>query len=250
MVLPPTSHRQEVFGRTLKSMNAVNCIKGENKLHNSYDSILFDLDGTLIDPKDGIFGGIRFALDKMGCPIPPASEFSSFVGPPLRKIFGKLLKTDNASRIEQAVQFYREKYSIDGLFENALYPGVAEMLSCIAGSGYTIFLATAKPRVFARQIIEQHALNQYFKGIYGSELDGRFDDKGDLICHLLEQEGVAGKGAVMVGDRSDDVRAALRNGVFCIGVTYGYGSRDELAKAGADLIIDSPEEVSEFCMDG
>jgi phosphoglycolate phosphatase len=205
-------------------------------------TILFDLDGTLTDPSDGIYESVHYALDRLGAPPPPAADMRALVGPPLRQSFAKLL--GNGDRVEEAVDHYRQKYRLSGLYRNRLYPGVSAMLHWLSRRPRgRIYLATAKPRVFADVILKHLGVDSYFNGVYGSELDGTFDDKGSLIRHLLEVEGIRSTGAVMVGDRAQDMQAARRNHMLGIGVGYGFGSREELTAAGAEAVLASPEEL-------
>jgi len=206
-----------------------------------FDTVLFDLDGTLTDPSDGIYEAINYALDRLEAPRPAVIDMRSLVGPPLRHTFAKLLGPGN--RVEKAVGYYRKQYRSTGIYRNRLYPGVAGMLHQFNRRGCRIYLATAKPHVFARTILQHLEIDSYFKGVYGSELDGTFDDKGQLIRHLLAVEGLDSETAVMVGDRGQDIHAARRNGMPGVGVSYGFGSREELAAAGAVAIVENPVDL-------
>lgn len=203
----------------------------------------FDLDGTLTEPFEGITRSIQYALTGLGASVPTQVELARYIGPPLRRTFGLLLETDDTEVIEEAMRLYRERFADVGLFENTLYDGIVDLLAALQSAAVPIFVATAKPHIFAKRIIEHFTLAQYFTGIYGAELDGRFDNKADLIEHLLEQEQLPAQTAVMVGDRREDVVAAKVHGVGAIGVTYGYGSDEELRAAGADHICSSPQEL-------
>lgn len=211
----------------------------------TFKNILFDLDGTLSDPGPGIVACIQSALREMGHRPPAASELTQYIGPPLRGTFATLLATDDSARIEQAVASYRERFSKTGMFENNVYPGIPEVLEQLASPGTTLFVATAKPRRYAIQIIEYFRLATYFEGIFGPELDGRFDDKGELISHILATYQLQAEESVMIGDRANDIIAAKKNGLSSVGVTYGYGSLDELLSAGACSICESPEQIPE-----
>jgi phosphoglycolate phosphatase len=206
--------------------------------------VLFDLDGTLTDPVEGITRCLRYALETLGATSPPLSQLAAYIGPPLRVTFAELLNADrNASAVEQAVQLYRERFSTVGLFENDPYPGVVEMLRTLRAIGFRLYIATSKPHVFAQRILRHFALDGYFAAVYGSELDGRHDDKGELVQFLLQQERLSGSETVMVGDRSHDVLAARQNSVLAMGVTYGYGTEGELLQAKADFLCHSPADV-------
>jgi phosphoglycolate phosphatase len=167
----------------------------------------------------------------------------------LRQSFAKLLGC--VDRVEEAVDHYRQKYRSSGLYRNRLYPGVSAMLRRLSRRPEgRIYLATAKPRVFAVVILKHLGIDSYFNGVFGSELDGTFDDKGLLIRHLLEVEGIPSAGAVMVGDRAQDIHAARRNHMAGVGVGYGFGSREELTAAGAEAVLASPEELSAYLRNG
>jgi phosphoglycolate phosphatase len=208
-----------------------------------FANVLLDLDGTLTDPFDGIAASICYALERMGFDAPAEEELRAAIGPPLRQSFSSFLKTNDADRIEEALRLYRERYSTTGLFENQVYAGVPEMLASLIEAGCRLFVATSKPRVFAQKIVEHFDLARHFAGVYGSDLDGRLDNKKDLICFILAAEGLSADRAVMVGDRSHDVVGAKANAVCAVGVMWGYGSRDELEMAGAEVICQSPNEV-------
>jgi phosphoglycolate phosphatase len=210
--------------------------------------LLFDLDGTLTDPRPGLVGSIRYALERLGAACPSDEALASYIGPPLRGTFAALLATTEPGRIEDAMRLYRERYGVAGLFENAVYAGIPETLAELAATTARRYIATAKPAVFARRIADHFGLARHFDGIYGPELDGRFDAKADLIAHLLAAEGVAAANAVMIGDRANDIAAARANRVRSVGVLWGYGSAAELTDAGADALCAAPGDLS-ACLD-
>jgi phosphoglycolate phosphatase len=145
--------------------------------------------------------------------------------------------------IERAMAFYRERFADVGLYENEVYPGIPAALDALGGVGGRLFVATSKPAVFADRIVRHFALAHHFGGVYGPELDGRLDDKADLLRHLLATEGLDPTGAVMVGDRYADILAGSANGVRAIGVLWGYGSRQELLDAGATAVCAAPGDL-------
>ena len=204
-------------------------------------ALLFDLDGTLTDPRPGIVGSIRYALEQMERASPPDDVLATFIGPPLRGTFASLLETTSPGLIERAVALYRERFGSIGLFENAVYPGVPEMLAGAAALGPASFVATSKPAVYAERIVRHFGLDRHFARVYGAELAGRFEDKSELLPHLLAAEGIAPGTAVMIGDRSVDILAARAAGIPSIGVLWGYGSAAELT--GADALCASPGEL-------
>jgi phosphoglycolate phosphatase len=206
-------------------------------------AILFDLDGTLTDPKVGITRSIQFALSALNYPVPEQDDLLWCIGPPLHQSFAQLLQTADAALVDRAITLYRDRFSTVGLFENALYPKIPRVLQVLRGLGYRCFVATSKPQVFAQQIVKHFELTQLLNGIYGSELDGTRSDKGELIQYVLEREKLASQECVMVGDRSHDMIGAKRHGLTTIGVTYGYGTTAELIANGVDYIAHTPEEL-------
>ena len=212
-------------------------------------TILFDLDGTLTDPKEGIVGCIQHALREMEHAVPPAQSLERFIGPPLHGTFRELLPDPSEAEIERAVAFYRARFEPTGMYENRVYDGVSEALESLQRRGARMFIATGKPRIFAGRIVEHFGLARYFTGVYGCELDGRFLDKGELIDHLLCKESLHPGETVMVGDRRHDVEAARRNDVDTVGVLWGYGSQEELQSAGAGRLLRTPAELTTLLRD-
>ncbi|MEO3358466.1 HAD-IA family hydrolase [Acinetobacter haemolyticus] len=194
-------------------------------------NILIDLDGTLTDPKAGIHRSIRFALEKLGQPLADEVDLDWTIGPPLKASLAKLLNTQDDGLAEQALAAYRERFSVTGLFENEVYPTVAETLQQLQAQGYGLFLATAKPTIYAKQILAHFKLDQYFTEMYGSELTGERTNKADLIAYILEQQNLNAAECIMVGDRQYDVIGARAHGIETIAVNYGYGTVEELAQA-------------------
>ena len=190
-------------------------------------NILFDLDGTLTDPREGITRSIQYALAKLGIDEPDLTRLEHFIGPPLLQAFMQFYRFDEAKAWE-AVNFYRERFKVTGLYENRVFEGVSELLEGLQAQGRTLYIATSKPWEFAREIARHFDFARHFKVIYGSELDGTRTHKDELIRHLLDSEGLAAEHCLMIGDRMHDLLGASRNGVACIGVGYGFGSEDEL----------------------
>lgn len=208
--------------------------------------ILIDLDGTLTDPKVGIHTSIRYAMDKLGFPLAPDLNIDWTIGPPLKASLAKLLDTQDDALAEQALLAYRERYSVIGLFENEVYPSVAQTLKTLKEDGCKLFVATAKPTIYAKRILEHFELSQYFVQIYGSELTGERTNKGELIQYILEQEQLNPVECLMVGDRQYDILGARHNGMEAVAVTYGYGTQDELNQAQPKTMIAQFSELLSY----
>ena len=206
-------------------------------------TILFDLDGTLTDPREGITRCIQYSLGRLGKDIPATDELLWCIGPPLRHSFSALLESGDTRLIEDAMTFYRERFLKIGMFENSVYPGVPETLEAIRAEGVRVVLATSKPTVYAVPILDHFCLSRFFRGIYGSELDGRLSDKGELVAHIVATEGLDIRSCVMVGDRCHDIAGGKKNGMRTAMVSYGYGDRDEIERAEPDVVINSPVEL-------
>ncbi len=203
-------------------------------------NVLFDLDGTLTDPREGIVACLKHALRGLGRSSPPDADLARFIGPPLRETFASLLGSASPAAIDEAVALYRERFAATGIFENALYPDVPPVLAELQALGMTLYVATAKPQLFAERIVDHFGLARFFHRVYGSELDGTRAVKRELIAYILRRESLSPHSTVMVGDRAHDVRGAVANGVLPIGVLWGYGSREELTAAGATVLCAQP----------
>ena len=208
-------------------------------------NILWDLDGTLTDPKEGITRCIQYALEQLGGVIPSSDQLSWCIGPPLKTSFKQLLNTTDPEILDRALAHYRKRFSEKGMFENMLYPGVMSSLDGLRKAGFKLFLATSKPRVFARQILDHFKMTPFFHGIYGSELDGRLSEKGVLIAHIIRQEGLDPAVTLMVGDRVYDIEGGKENKVGTVAVAYGYGTQDELADADPDVVFETIADLTE-----
>ncbi|MDD3030389.1 MAG: HAD family hydrolase [Alphaproteobacteria bacterium] len=215
-------------------------------------NVLFDLDGTISDPKEGITKSIAFALEKMGYTPPPLEELTVYIGPPLWQTFNALMNAPDEKSVEQAVRYYRQRYSDEGrgMVENILYPAIPETLKALKGLGKRIFITTSKAEPIANQIINHFGLSDIFDAVYGAEANGTRSDKTDLISYILERESIAPKDAVMIGDRKHDIVGALDNGVPAVGVLWGYGSAEELRNAGATTLCKKPEDLLNILSEG
>lgn len=202
--------------------------------------MLFDLDGTLTDPKVGITRSIQHALRKRGVDPPDADALAPLIGPPLLHSFQEAFgfSPDEARR---AVEDYREYFSDRGLYENEVYPGIPELLARLRAEGRRIALATSKPTVYAERILAHFDLARHFEVVIGSFLDGRRVEKREVVAAALS--GLASRRAVMVGDRKHDVEGARANGIAAIAVTWGYGPPDELLVAAPQHLARSVDEL-------
>ena len=210
-----------------------------------FNYALFDLDGTLTDPSLGITNSIMYALSKMGRKIPPREELYKFIGPPLVPSFSEFLGM-TADEALTALKFYREYFSTKGLFENIPYDGIDGTLASIKNHGITLALATSKPEDFAVQILEHFGLAEYFTKICGATMDERRTKKAEVVEYALESLGICSadkSSVIMVGDRLHDIEGARENNIKSVGVTWGFGSEDELKKAGADYIAHNMDEL-------
>lgn len=200
-----------------------------------WDTILFDLDGTLTDSGPGIMNGIQYAVEKMGLPGHPRDFYRAFIGPPLIWSFENLLGLDE-EQSKVGIKTYREYYTKTGIWENSPYPGVKELLEKLKKAGLKLGVATSKPEVMANQVLEHFELLPYFDCVCGASLQENRDQKAEAVGRCLEQLG--GR-AIMVGDRHHDIEGARKNNIPCIAVLYGYGSRQEFEEAGAAYIVEN-----------
>jgi phosphoglycolate phosphatase len=219
-----------------------------------YHYILFDLDGTLTDPKLGITGCVQYALRKLGMEAPDADALEPFIGPPLMDSFREFCGLDE-EKGAQAVAYYRERYAVDGLFENEAYPGIVQMLIRLQQAGCHLAVASSKPEVFVKKILEHFGMLSCFEVVVGSGLDGSRVRKEEVLEEALRQlleERVPAKetsayaeDVVMVGDRKFDIQGAKAYGIASVGVAYGYAAEGELEEAGADRIVKTVQELEE-----
>ena len=201
--------------------------------------IYFDLDGTLTDPFEGITKCILYALDQLGFPHPGDDYLHRCIGPPLYDTFPDMVGQDLTLR---AVDLYRERFNDVGWCENVPYDGIHDALDRIAKQGHKLFVATSKPHVAARRIVEHFEFAQYFDQVYGCELDGTRANKVELLAYAVAENPNAAS-RTMIGDRKHDLIGATANGMRPIGVAYGYGGVEELLAANADAIAASPDEL-------
>ena len=213
-----------------------------------FTHIFFDLDGTLTDPAQGITNSFIYALKFYGLPIPSYEELCKLIGPPLPYSFETTFGFDRDKAME-AVAKYREYFSTKGLFENKVYEGIPELLQTLKNQGLHLVVATSKPEEYSVKILEHFKLSQYFDHICGSLIDESRSKKSEVIAYALEYCGL-GEGdkdkVLMVGDRFHDIEGARANKIKSCGVLFGYGSRQELEKSGADFIASTVEDLYRF----
>ena len=203
-------------------------------------TVFFDLDGTLTDPKVGITTSIQYALERLGAEVPESDDLDWCIGPPLLESLATLAGADQAP---EGLRLYRERFSVEGLYENTVYPGIMEVLSCLSDSNLQLCVASSKPRVYVCKILEHFKMTGFFTKIFGSELDGTRGDKTDLLRFALAESRSNASTSVMVGDREHDMIGATDNDMTAIGVLYGYGNENELTQAGARHLVDTPEDL-------
>lgn len=213
----------------------------------AHTAVLFDLDGTLLDSRAAILRSVAHTLRELGHEPPPPPELHWFVGPPLEHGFRRLLAGYGDDRVDEAVATYRRHYERHGLLDGPPFPGIPELLADLAGSGLRLFVATSKREDFAVRAVEAFGLSRYLEAVHGAA-PGHPEEKASLIARILARGGFAPGGPVMVGDREHDMRGAGANGVRAIGVLWGYGSREELADAGADGIAGTVAELRGFLL--
>ena len=211
-----------------------------------YQYILFDLDGTLTNPKQGITTCVAYALEHFGIRTENKEDLCKFIGPPLLESFMKYYDM-SGEEAKTAVEKYRERFGVKGLYENEVFDGIKELLKCLKDQGKELIVATAKPTVYSQQILEYFDLAQYFSFLAGSELDGRRTKKGEVITYALEQCHITDKSKVlMVGDREHDIIGAKENEIDVMGVLYGFGNREEFEINKADYIVETVQELKEI----
>lgn len=207
-----------------------------------FNTVLFDLDGTLTDPSEGITNSVAYALESYGINVENKKSLYSFIGPPLNDSFMKYYGFTPEKAME-AIMVYREYFRDKGIFENEVYDGIPGLLEKIKASGRKIVLATSKPEEFALRILEHFDLLKYFDLVAGASMDEKRNKKGDVISYAMEKGGITAEGTVMIGDREHDILGAKENALPSIGVLFGFGSREELEKAGATYIAETVEDI-------
>ncbi|MBQ9885791.1 MAG: HAD hydrolase-like protein [Lachnospiraceae bacterium] len=215
-----------------------------------FDIILFDLDGTLTDPKTGITTCVQYALNAIGIDEPDNDKLAPFIGPPLKEMFMSYCNVDSDMG-DFLVEKYRERFSTIGKFENEVYDGIPQLLDKLKRNNKTIALATSKPQIFSEQILEHFHIKQYFDILVGSELNGERVHKIDIINEVISRAGGRFDSAktAMVGDRKYDIEGAKSCGICSVGVLYGYGGYEELSAAGADYIVENVRSLEKLLLE-
>ncbi len=213
-----------------------------------YKYVLFDLDGTLTDPYDGITNCVKHTLRTMGFELPDEDDLKKYIGPPLSYSFS-VFNNMNEEQTKQAVSIYRAQYAITGMYENRLLDDTLSTLGMLREKGFKIAVATSKLESVAQEVLEYFKLTEYFDVIGGS-LDDTRHLKSDVIAYVLDRFGISDKSqAVMVGDRFHDVEGAKACGIDCIGVLCGYGDRNELETAGAVYVAENLAEAAKYLIE-
>ena len=208
-------------------------------------TILFDLDGTITDSGEGIINSALFALEHFRLPLPDRETMRVFVGPPLHETFVRFGVPEE--KAEEAVAMYRKRYIPTGMFENTPYPGIEDLLISLKAKGYKLLVATSKPEWMAVDILKHFELDKYFDCICGASMDTSRSSKEAVIRYLLEKNGTA-ENMIMVGDTEFDVLGASEHNIPCVGVSWGYGSVEQMVSAGAIAIANTMQELLE-CLD-
>ena len=215
-----------------------------------YDTVLFDLDGTLTDSGLGITKAVQYALGQLGYAVPPRESLFSFIGPPLHKSFQRHCGLDEAGAVEAVRQFRVYYNEMGGILENEVYPGIRELLRDLKAAGKRLVIATSKPQAAAEKVMHHFGLDEFVPEIIGGTDAPERNTKGKVIAYCLHKFGVDPAAAVMVGDREHDILGAAENGISAIGITWGYGDRAELEGAGAKAVLDTPEETVQYILRG
>jgi phosphoglycolate phosphatase len=215
---------------------------------DKYKIILFDLDGTLSDPKVGITKSVQYALRKMDIVEPDIDRLVCFIGPPLQVSFAEYYNFNEEST-QKAINFYRDRFKLKGMFENELYSNIPLLLKSLKDQGFTLVVATSKPTVFAEKILNYFNIDLYFDLIVGSNLDGTRSSKTEIIQYILDNyHDHKLSDFIMIGDRKHDIIGANNTGIDSIAVTYGYGSIKELSQSNPTHIVDSVEQLKDILM--
>lgn len=209
-----------------------------------YRYAFFDLDGTLVDSEPGILNSVEYALRKMGLDLPPRTELSEFIGPPLWRSFMNVIRLSEPDAA-RAVDTYREYYAVRGVLECTVYDEIRELLQTLREQNVTSVVATCKPHFFANKVLSHFGLDSYFAFVSGPEIDGTRGEKYEVIAHAMKTLNITSPSEIlMIGDRDNDMLGAGRLGIDCAGALWGFGSQEELTQAGAKYLCSTPLEVA------
>jgi len=211
---------------------------------NDMKTILFDLDGTLTDSKEGILKSIQYALSCYGIEE-QLDNLGMFLGPPAHLAFQEFYGFSEEKAFE-ITNVFRKRYSQKGIYENRIYDGIKELLEKFYSDGIKLCVATSKPQIYTEKILNSFDIRKYFDVVVGSDLEGTFCEKSDIIARAIELSGEDKNECVMVGDRKYDIIGAKENGIKSIAVLYGYGNREEFVLSGADFIAEKVENIYEL----
>lgn len=210
-----------------------------------FKNVFLDLDGTLTDSGEGIMNSVAYSLRKFGIEETDREKLRTFIGPPLYASYMREYGFDHEKAL-LAVDFYREYFAPKGIYENRVYEGIPELLGDLKDAGVKLYLATSKPEPYATEIVNHFGLAGYLDGLFGSTMTEERTNKADVIAYALEMTGIDKADVVMVGDRNHDIHGAKANDVASIGVLFGYGDREELWDAGADMIAKTVEDLRQI----
>jgi len=206
-------------------------------------NVLFDLDGTLTDSQEGVIKCFQYTIMELRQAYCSESELKSLIGVPIRSIFQKLLESDDNDLINKAICLYRERFSEIGIVENKVYPGITDLLVVLHKNSYRLWIVTLKNEVDAQKIAKYFSFDKLIRGVYGPNLNEYPDNKSQLIKSVLTDFQLVSNETVMIGDREEDIFAGKSNQTMTIGVTYGYGTEDEITNSGPDYICSNPYEI-------
>ena len=213
-----------------------------------YSTVFFDLDGTLVDSGEGVRNSVEYALNKFGIKVENKDSLSCFIGPPLTVSFKTFYGFDD-EKADLGVSYYREYYKDKGIFEGYVYEGIEETLKRLKDAGKTVMVATSKPELFAKRVLEKFGIAKYFDFIAGATLDEKTRaNKIEIMDYALKSCNVSPKDVIMVGDRLFDIEGAKHFGMECIAVLYGYGSKEEFIKYGAEYIVETPKDIADLIL--
>ena len=210
-----------------------------------YDTILFDLDGTLTDPQEGITKSVQYALRKMGIEVEDRTKLLPFIGPPLMYSFQHFYGLTK-EEAREAIGYYREYFERDGMYDNRAFDGMADILAMLKAKGKTLLVATSKPTIFADPIVRHYGMGEYFKEIIGASTDGTRTEKGQVIAEALRYTDSPREAILMIGDREHDVIGAREHGIDVLNVGFGYGTAEECEVHRPDYYCETMEDLAEF----